>query len=199
MKYWFASLSLLWIALSGCNSSSISLQTLGSMSHATWLGQRPYQVLVVAYAYDADRRIAFENEMTHSLRRAGVSATASHETYPAIQMIHPQSLSAYLNNSNDSAIMFAHAIAVTKQAYNMVDPIDANHSIFRSNHNDWQIKIGAIVETALYVNDVPHSIWLNRMKLQSEADDIAAADSIKAYVNALMTSLRKQTVLSRLQ
>ncbi len=200
MKYPLTILSLLTILVfTGCKSASVSLQALGSTSHANWQGNRTYQVLVVGYAYDTNKRIAFENEMVHSLRRVGINASPSHEVYPLLRMIHTQSLSTYLNNGTDKAVLFAHAIAVTQQAYNMVDPINVDLRMFGSNHKDWQIKVGAIVEAALYVNDMPHSVWLNRMKLQSTLDDAPATDSIQAYVSALMTSLRQQTVLSRLK
>ena len=189
-------LCLYLLSLTACQSPKASLETLGSVDNSQWQGKKGYEVLVVGYAYEGSKRIAFEDEMTRALRRAGVNAQASHRTYPAISSIHSQSLEDYIQSAEDRAVFFAHALSVTRQDHSS-ERIDENQSIFGAAQHNWEVKVGAIVEAALYVQEIKPAVWLNRTRFQSEAADMGNA--MKQYVSKLTREMNQADVISRLK
>lgn len=192
----FTLLFVYLFSLTGCQSPKISLETIGSMDNSKWVGDKSYDVLVVGYAYETSKRIAFEDQMTRALRRVGINAEASHITYPAMNSINSQTLDAYLQGADNRAVFFAHALSITRQDHSS-DRIDESESIFGSDHHSWEVQIGAIIEAAVYVKEIKAAVWLNRTRFQSETSDGGSA--MQRYAGMLIREMQQADVISRLK
>ncbi len=186
----------LLIGLTGCQSSKVSLDTIGSMDNSNWEGNKNYKVLVVGYAYEHSKRVAFEDRMTSALRRAGVDAQASYIEYPAMNSINTQTLNRYIQSTENGAIFFAHALSITRQDHSN-QRIDEDESIFGADHHNWEVQVGAIIEAALYVKEIKAAVWLNRTRFQSETED--AGNAMNKYVDKLLSDMREANVITRLK
>lgn len=182
--------------LAGCQTSSVSLDTIGSIDNSKWEGKKGYEVLVVGYAYEGANRISFEDQMTRALRRAGVNAEASYISYPAMTSINSNSLNAYLYGADNRAVLFAHALSITRQDHN-THRNHAEESTFGTDHHSWEVQVGAIIEAALYVKEIKAAVWLNRTRFQSESGN--ASNGMSKYINRLIHEMREADVIQRLK
>ena len=187
---------VLFLALAGCKSS-VSLEPITSVTNPSWNGNKPYEVMVIGFAYNPENRIEFEDRVTAMLRSKGVSARQSYEVYPALQMLTVPVMDAYLASSPDAAILLGHAVAMTRDEKHSGKRSSTTELMAGSNRIDWEVEIGALLESALYVSESPTAVWVDRTRLHVGSD--VGASALNTYVTYLSAALKRGEIIQRLK
>lgn len=189
------------LTLSGCANNKIAVESRRSFTNPAWEGGKPYEVLVVGYAYEAATRNNFESEMVRALRAQGVNARASYELWPLVLSVDLPTIQQYFDSSEHSAILVAREASVVRDE-RRVKAIDPNtlDSLMRRDPGKWTVDIGVTVETLIYVNDLPSTAWATQTLIQASDVDINQQNTVlNRFIQGLMRELRQGKVVQRLK
>ena len=187
---------LLCLGLVGCKSS-VSIEPITSVTNPSWDGGKPYEVMVVGFAYDADNRIQFEDRISKMLKASGVNARPSYEIYPALQTLTVPAMDSYLSSSTNAAILFGHAVAMTRDEHNSGKHTTSKGLMGGNESIDWEVEIGALLESALYVSEAPTAVWVDRMRLRANSD--VGVSALNIYIKQLSSALKRDRIIQRLK
>ena len=196
MKVLFSVPLLLCLFLVGCQNS-VSIEPITSVTNPSWDGGKAYEVMVVGLAYSADNRIQFEDHFTKLLKRRGVKARQSYEIYPALQTLTVPAMDSYLSSSPKAAILFGHAVAVTHDEVNHGKRKTTTGLMGGTESVDWDVEVGALLESALYVSEAPTAVWVDRMRLRAEGD--VGVSALNIYIKNLSSALKRDRIIQRLK
>jgi hypothetical protein len=182
---------------SGC-ASPVELESLGSVNDPGWSsaseGDVPSRFLVVGYAYDADKRAAFETAMVADLRAAGVLAEASMEHFPDLRNLEISALIDYLEASPDAAVLVARALVVTQERYRSGHRVSLS-GLLSEDAVIWEVAQGALLQASLYVPGWPKAVWWEHARLSVQRD--IGMEALGAYAEAVVRSLVRDGVIAR--
>lgn len=196
MKNLLSLLLLACLTLVGCKSS-VSLEPITSVTNPAWDGGKPYEVMVVGFAYEAENRIRFEDSITETLTRSGIKARRSYEVYPALQTLTVPAMNAYLSSSPNAAILFGHAVAITRDEVDTGKRVMSTGLMGGTESIDWDIEISALLESALYVSEAPTAVWVDRTRLRANSD--VGVSGVNIYINHLTSALKRDRIIQRLK
>ena len=63
---------------------------------------------------------------------------------------------------------------------------------------DWEVEIGALLESALYVSEAQTAVWVDRTRLRV-ADREVGVSALNSYVKHLTHALQRDGILERLK
>ena len=187
---------LFWFfLLAGC-ASVVDLENVGSQVDRGWLeGDGSSTVLVVGYAYDPEKRSAFEQEMVLALRARGISAVASGGRLPDLRSVTETVLSDFLQASPDAAVLLVRALSVTQEHSRGVQD-GAVHALFVDDALDWDVSTGAQLEASLYVHGRDAFVWREWTQLGTR--NAIGSKALSAFANHLLQSMIRDGVADRL-
>ncbi|ADE53763.1 hypothetical protein [Coraliomargarita akajimensis] len=198
MKYLLPILCLL--ALTACTTNQVTVENRRSFTNPNWEGTKPYEVLVVGYAYSAKNRNQFETEVVAALKAKGIRARASYELWPLVMSVDAPTLQQYLASSEHTAVFLAHALAVVRDEHRAKQSeAHTLDSVMRRDHREWNSEIGIMIESALYTNDSAGVAWITKTKVHAVEQSAGYDKILSAFINGLLAEMESDRVLARLK
>lgn len=179
----------------GC-AGVVQLKELGLQFESDWQGVATFPtILVVGYAYDPEKRSAFEQEMVLALRARGITAVASGGWLPDLRLVTETVLSNFLQASPDAAVLLVRALSVTQEQSRVVQD-GAMRALFVDDALDWDVSTGAQLESSLYVHGRDAFVWREWTQLVTR--NAIGSKALRAFANHLLQSMIRDGVANRL-
>ena len=179
----------------GC-AGVVQLEELGLQFESDWQGVATFPtILVVGYAYDPEKRSAFEQEMVLALRARGITAVASGGWLPDLRLVTETVLSNFLQASPDAAVLLVRALSVTQEQSRVVQD-GAMRALFVDDALDWDVSTGAQLEASLYVHGRDAFVWREWTQLGTR--NAIGSKALSAFANHLLQSMIRDGVADRL-